>query len=98
MHLLYQITVSISSIRATERLFNDQKLYDFILTLNKNSEKSSFLGGLFKSKDAKKDAIEASIHLLTLWTDVTMVYQGEFAEMWGCWKQIKLINSGPVKL
>ena len=36
MDLLYQVTISISSIRATERLFNDQKLYDFILTLHKS--------------------------------------------------------------
>ena len=74
MELLHSVTVSISSIRATERLFNDRKLYDFILALNKSSDKQSFLGGLFKSKDAKKDAQEASLRLLTLWTDVTMVY------------------------
>ena len=27
-----------------------------------------------------------------------MVYQGEFPEMWDCWKQLKLIKSGPIKL
>ena len=98
MQLLYCVTLRLSSIRCIERLFCDEKVLNAILVVCKEPEKKSMLGGLFNKNDAKKDAVKASVRLLTLWTDVTMVYQGEFIEMWDCWKQLRSLKSGPITM
>ena len=98
MQLLYSVTLSLTSIRCVERLFNDTKVLDMILTVVKEPEKKSLLGGLFSSNDIKRKAVTECVRLLTLWTDVTMVYQGEFIDMWNVWKQIRSMKSGPITL
>ena len=74
MQLLYSVTLSLTSIRCIERLFCDEKLYEYILLINTQPEKQSLLGSLFGGNDTKKNAVRESVRLLTLWTDVTMVY------------------------
>ena len=74
MQLLYSVTLTLTSIRCIERLFCDKKVLDIMLAVIKEPEKKSMLGGLFGSNDAKRKAVHSCIMLLTLWTDVTMVY------------------------
>lgn len=75
MRLIYALTLSLTSIQCLERLFHDEALLGLIseMALKKPQQKGLF-ERMFADTSLKKSSIAASEAVLTLWTDLTMVY------------------------
>lgn len=60
------------------------------LGVKQEKQTLSFLG---KVDENRKNAISACLKLVQMWADVTMVYQGEFPELWECYRKLRLVKS-----
>ena len=75
MRVLYAMTLALTSIRCIERLFHDEILLANIFEMaTKPAEKKGFFESFWVDTSLRKHAIEQAENLLTLWTDLTMVY------------------------
>ena len=99
MRVLYGLSLTLTSIRCIERLFHDEILLNQIFEMaTRPAEKKGFFESLFVDTSLRKKAIEEAEKLLTLWTDLTMVYQHEFTELWDTFKRLKASKSTAVIL
>jgi hypothetical protein len=49
---------------------------------------------LFSKPDKNRtEAISVCLKLIQMWSDITMVYQGDFPELWECYRQCRLAKS-----
>ena len=74
MRLVYTMTLSLTSIRCLERLFHDGQLLEHMFDMATKPPQKSMFEGLFYDTSQRKEAMERTESVFTLWTDLTMVY------------------------
>lgn len=98
MRLLYALTLTMTSIRCIERLFNDELLLGNMYDLSVKPVEKGLMARMFGDPALLKAAKVATESLITLWTDLTMVYQAEFPPLWTMFKRYKGTIAANVKL
>ena len=98
MRMLYAFTLTSTSIRCIERLFNDELLLHSMFEMLTVLPVKGLFARMFGDPSLRKNGAEATNSLLTLWTDLTMVYQAEFPPLWDMFKRFKKAQSATVKL
>ena len=74
MRLLYALTLTLTSIRCIERLLHDSVLLEQMFDVASKPLTKGFFESMFTDMGQRKSAITVTERLLTLWTDLTMVY------------------------
>ena len=89
MRLMYAMSITLTSIRCIERIFHDEALMNFIYSMATRTQKNSFFERMFVDTSQRQSSIAIAEQLLTLWTDLTMVYQEEFPVLWNTYRNFK---------
>ena len=98
MRLLYALTLALTSIRCIERLLHDSVLLEHMFDVASKPLTKGFFESMFTDMNQRKSAITVTERLLTLWTDLTMVYQHEFPELWDVFRRFRATKPSAVIL
>ena len=91
--LLFCITLSLTSIKCIERLLNDEKLLENLKEMATKPESLGMFAGAFNDKQKRLNAIKECERTFLLWTDFTMMYQGDFIPLWDAYKRYKELKN-----
>ena len=51
------------------------------------------LSYFMKIDETRKEAISSCLKLVQMWADITLVYEGDFPELWECYRKLRLVKS-----